>query len=339
MEKAQENNQQEAEKNVVADVASSNMQQLQAQTQKVMPASPTRLRRFNDVINAAKLMPDLKPLFGTLWQKGEITVLAGDTGVGKSILAVNIADAIASGKPLSDLVPATQQYRKMLYYDFELSDKQFEKRFRKAIFEDILIRVDIDPDCLDVEFSFDSISSDVEKTGAEIIIIDNISALSLKTTIDQEAAVNIMKQLKRLQTERALSILVLAHTPKIPTFIPLSLNHVSGSKAITNFVDSVFFVARSTQGNNIRYLKQVKSRNEEMMEDVLACRIINKDGFLTFEVIGADDELNHLTSVQNNDQKKEIAARLHNEGKTMEEIGQELGINKSTVSRWLKPDE
>jgi predicted ATP-dependent serine protease len=331
-------------KDEVAEVASTDMQQTQQMQQKVPNArkskgkkvSATRLRPINEVIKTAKLLPVMKPLLGTLWQEGEIAILAGDTGVGKSIFAVNIARSISSGTAISPLLPTTLHKGKILYYDFELSDRQLGKRFKIAEFPDNLIRVDMNPECPECLFDFSSISENVESTGAGIIIVDNISALSLKTTVDPEAAINIMRHLKRLQTDKGLSILVLAHIPKIAAYMPLTINHIAGSKAISNFIDSAFFIARSTQGKNIRYIKEVKNRSEEQMEGVISGQILDKSGFLTFEVTGKDEEMNHLTNIQNSEQLMEIAIKLHNEGKTLEEIGQAVGKDKSTISRWLK---
>src|SRR6187401_2800167 len=39
-------------------------------------------------------------LFGPLWRVGEVALLSGPRGVGKSILAVQIAESIARGRPV-----------------------------------------------------------------------------------------------------------------------------------------------------------------------------------------------------------------------------------------------
>jgi putative DNA primase/helicase len=47
----------------------------------------------------AKAKPPITPLFDAFWGKGELTFLFGSTGIGKSILAFQIADAISKGVP------------------------------------------------------------------------------------------------------------------------------------------------------------------------------------------------------------------------------------------------
>ena len=90
----------------------------------------TLLRTANQCLTDANNLPELKQLFGTFWQQGEITILFADTGVGKSLLAVNIADAISSGKSSCCGLLNETQAQPVLYYDFELSDRMFQMRYR-----------------------------------------------------------------------------------------------------------------------------------------------------------------------------------------------------------------
>jgi hypothetical protein len=87
--------------------------------------------------------------------------------------------------------------------------------------------------------------------------------------------------------------------------VPLSLNHVGGSKHITNFADSVVFIARSEQSPNTRYIKQVKNRTGEMLPGVLVCEIAQMQGYLGFTLIGPDEERNHLAQVEGTTEKPE----------------------------------
>jgi AAA domain len=261
----------------------------------VTPDEPaTRIRTAAQRLMDARNAPELRPLFGGLWETPGIAILAGDTGVGKSVLAVHIAHLITSDTPTLLGLPCGVCER-LLYYDFELTDRQFEKRFERFPFTDELLTGDTNPAAVDVEsFTFDDISADLDRTGAEIVVLDNISALALKTTADADVSIGIMKGLKRLQLERGVSSLVLAHTPKLPSGVALSLNHLAGSKHLSNFADSVFFVGRSVQGPGTRYVKQVKNRTGEMLPGVLVCKLSDESGHLGFSLLGPDDEAPHL---------------------------------------------
>ena len=254
----------------------------------------TRIRTAAQRLADARNAPPLRPLFGCLWETPGIAILAGDTGVGKSVLAVHIAHLITSNT--TTLLGLRCDVReRLLYYDFELTDRQFEKRFEGFPFTDELLTGDTNPAAVDVEaFTFDHICADLDRTGARIVVLDNITALALKTTADADVSIGIMKGLKRLQLERGVSSLVLAHTPKLPPGASLTLNHLAGSKHLSNFADSVFFIGRSVQGPRTRYVKQVKNRTDEELAGVLVCELSDEHGHLGFTLLGTDEEGPHL---------------------------------------------
>ena len=74
------------------------------------------VKTANLTIQEAANRPNPVPLWLTLWYQGEVCCLFADSNLGKSIYAVQIAAAIA-------------EERKVLYFDFELSDKQFQLRY------------------------------------------------------------------------------------------------------------------------------------------------------------------------------------------------------------------
>jgi KaiC/GvpD/RAD55 family RecA-like ATPase len=280
-------------------VRNANAPEPKAQPSSATPLrlASTRLRTMPQRVSEGKNALPLEPLWGCLWERPGIAILAGEPGAGKSLVSVHVAHAVSSAT--SELLGlACSANETVLYYDFELTDRQFESRFSDFPFTEKFIVGDFNPEALDVAFTFDQIAADLEETGAKLLIIDNITALALKTTADADASMAVMRGLKRLQVERGVSSLILAHPPKVPAGVPLSLNHVGGSKHITNFADSVFFIARSEQGPNTRYIKQVKNRTGEMLPGVLVCEIAPMQGHLGFTLIGADEERSHLAQVE-----------------------------------------
>ena len=63
------------------------------------------IKTANEWIRGAKSRPVPKRLFGEFWLESELAILFADTGVGKSLLAVQIAESIARGRPM--FTPAT----------------------------------------------------------------------------------------------------------------------------------------------------------------------------------------------------------------------------------------
>ncbi len=263
---------------------------------------------MNFRLEQAANQPQMEELFGSYLQRGEISIIAGNTGDGKSTLAVQIADRITRQKGIWNEVN-TQKYP-IIYYDFEMSDQSLLKRYQSYTFESNFYCPDVSEIIKNSNgvFSIDTIKNDINTFDANIIFIDNITAMSQKSTIDQDSANKLMRGLKTLQSTYNTTICVLAHVPKIPSNVPLHINHVAGSKNIVNFADSVHIIGQSNQLPNRRYLKQVKNRNSEMESQVMVIDLICED-YLHFDFIKMDDERNHIdvdTIMEDNKKNKHI---------------------------------
>ena len=143
----------------------------------------------NRWIEQAKTRPIPQMLFGEFWFEGELCILFSDTNLGKSILAVQIGDSISKGEPVRGFkMEATKQ--PILYFDFELSDKQFENRYSIEFaqhyhWDDNFLRIEINPDA-EIPENFEdylnqSFEDAINKTSAKILIIDNITYLKNET--------------------------------------------------------------------------------------------------------------------------------------------------------------
>jgi hypothetical protein len=75
----------------------------------------------------SKPMPRM--LFGSLWFERELCILFADTNLGKSVLAVQIADSITKAYTIGPFSNQADECPKVLYVDFELSGKQFQIRY------------------------------------------------------------------------------------------------------------------------------------------------------------------------------------------------------------------
>lgn len=305
----------------------------------------------------AQKRPAPKMLFGEFWFEGEICILFADTNVGKSILAVQIADAISRGRSVFELTLEAGP-QKVIYFDFELSDKQFEARYSEkqingAYFENPfafhanLLRAEIDPEG-EIDHGFEgfeaylnySLEREIISSGAKVLVIDNLTYLKNETERAKDA-LPLMKFLKSLKRKYGLSILALAHTPKRDHAKPISRNDLQGSKMLINFCDSSFAIGESCKEQGLRYLKQIKVRNAEMRFDsdnVLLCQISKPSNFLHFEFIGYGREREHLRELSDGDREGLIAKarELSAKGRSQREIAELLRISQTTVNRYLK---
>ncbi|MBP6871488.1 MAG: AAA family ATPase [Bacteroidales bacterium] len=308
------------------------------------------VKTANSWIKQAKNRPIPKKLFGDFWLESEICILFADTNLGKSILAVQIANSISKGEPISGFIMETIK-QKVLLTDFELSDKQFEARYsldytQHYQFDDNFFRVEIDPDALipDGQTFEDYLNSSLERsiieTGARVIIIDNITYLKNENEKAKDA-LPLMQKLKALKTKYGLSILALAHTPKRDLSKPITRNDLSGSKMLMNFCDNSFAIGESSKDKSIRYIKHIKARNTEIIHDsenVCVCMIEKPFNFLQFEIVDFGTEREHLKQYteKDNDNMTEKILEMKQLGRSLREIGAELGISHMKVSRILK---
>ncbi len=320
------------------------------------------LKTCNEWVDSARLKPIPRKLFGELWFEGEICILFADTNVGKSILAMQIADQISRGRKEAVSSPAKSyvecEAQKVVYFDFELTAKQLESRFSEVQeglnqyvnhyqFHENFFRAEVNPNAGGperyVKFE-DFINSQLEHTiavsGAKVIIIDNLTYMRDETE-NAKSALPLMKYLKSLKSKYALSILALAHTPKRDSTQPLDRNDLQGSKMLINFCDSSFAIGESSRDPGLRYLKQIKARNSEIQYDrdnVLLARIVKTVNFLGFEFLdtASETELIRIPRIEASRGLIEEAKRLSETGLSTRKIGAELGISAMSVSRYLK---
>ena len=296
------------------------------------------VRTANRTIQEAANRPDPVPLWMTLWYEGEVCCLFADSNLGKSIYAVQIASNIA-------------KTRKVLYFDFELSDKQFQLRYTNMEtgkcheFPPDLYRVEITRDFDYPDGSFeDALIMEIEqlslKADCRILIIDNLSYLCM-TSEKGEYAGRLMSRLMELKRRHGLSMLILAHTPKRQLNMPITQNDLAGSKKLYNFFDSVFAIGKSAKDGNLRYIKQLKVRYgcfEYGADNVIVCSIEKEDDFLQFMTVGYATESSHLKEITNEEKGrlKDEAKALHSQGISYREIAKQLAISKTTAERYCK---
>ena len=310
------------------------------------------VRQGNQWIEQAKTRPIPQMLFSEFWFEGELCILFADTNLGKSILAVQICNSISKGESIKGFKLQSPK-QPILYFDFELSDKQFEGRYSLEYeshyeWDKDFYRAEINPEKADYkEHGFEtfeqhlytSLEQSIIETGAKILIIDNITYLKSETE-KAKYALPLMKDLQALKKKYKLSILALAHTPKRDLSKPVTRNDLQGSKMLINFCDSSFAIGESQTDNSLRYLKQIKARNTEIIYDadnVCLCQISKPFNFLQFEFMTFGKEHEHLKqySEKDNEQLIENVIELKEQGKSLREIGKELGTSHMKVKRIL----
>lgn len=294
------------------------------------------IKSANDWIEESLRRPDPKLYFHDLIVQYENTVIFASSNVGKSILAIQIAEDIA-------------RTEKILYLDLELADKQFQMRYtdpdtgKPHIFPFNFMRAEIDPELIvgaDLEQEIlDSIEV-AAKQGTKFFVIDNITFICNDSEKGVSAGAFMMK-LIRLKKKYYLTTIVIAHTPKRRGWEPITQNDLAGSAKLINFFDAGIALARSAKDNNLRYLKQVKVRTGEYKydaENVIIYDVNKTEGFLRFELQGYDTESAHLKNAEAADDLQDIKdiLELQAQGKSLRDIAKCLNISLAKVQRRLK---
>jgi DNA-binding NarL/FixJ family response regulator len=309
------------------------------------------IKEANTWVEEAKNRPIPNMLFSELWYENEVCILFADTNLGKSILAVQIADSISKGKPIQGFKLESPP-KKVLYLDFELSDKQFENRcseeyenhyqFNKNFLRaELHTELELPKEYKNIEeYLCATLSDIIIKTSTSVVIIDNLTFLSSENEKAKDALV-LMKTLKKVSKTNNVSILVLAHTPKRDESKPISKNDLAGSKMLMNFCDSCFAIGSSSQEASLRYIKQIKQRNTEHLyhtENVIVCSLDKETNFIEFHFEDFDSETAHLKSHDSisSDQKNEQIKLFISEGLPNVKIADRLGLSEGAIRKRRK---
>ncbi len=335
-------------------------------------------RTANQVLRDASELEISNMLFSEFIFEQELTILYTKPNVGKSMLAIQIAHLISTGHHLDGLVNESKAQR-VLYFDLELSDLQFQSRYATEYtdvqgkrrysnpfeFSDYLeILRFSDAQCprgMDkTEYIFEQIKLECEESQAKILFIDNISWLTMKGLERSDHAKFLMQKLLRLVKQEKYTIVVIAHTPKISDNRPIYLTDLAGSGGIGAFCDSAFIINDSpSQGRNNKYLKQTKCRSAEKVFDERNVLNVVMEGlysnFVGVKVVDVDEELleeaNHFsradiktTAVYDEDQKLEAQLKIK---KAIEDdpnissrkLEKISGVSHQTANRYRKEIE
>lgn len=303
----------------------------------------------NAWMQEASKRPVPKMLFSEFWHEGELSILFADTNLGKSILAVQIADSISKGIPIDGFKMSAER-QPVFYFDFEMNDKQFEGRYSENYtnhyaFDERFFRSEIDPETFadfddSPEGFLSSIVEEVTSKEAKVLIIDNITYLG-NDHEKARVAKPLMQALKGIKSEHGLSILALAHTPKRDLSRAIGQNDLQGSKMIINFADSAFAIGKSNLNESIRYLKMIKARATETIyhsNNVCVCGINKAVNVLRFDHLGQGVEIEHLKPGDSTERasKTAEAKRLRAHGLSQRDIARALGISVGSVNGYLK---
>ena len=290
---------------------------------------------LNEIVEYGMKAEKREYLYKNLWIEKELTMFFGTANVGKSMIAVQIAEEIA------------KKGKKVMYFDYELSEQQLSDRYETEdgvghyVFSENLLRPNLDMD------KYSSYKERLEKLfqrmeeatnlGIKIFIVDNITYLNPNLQKGNEAAkfiINFKSKMEML----GISVLLLGHSPKAKDNVILTLDKLAGSKNLSNFIDSCFAVGK-VEGERKVYIKQLKARSCAISMDenhvLVGALTKRKDGFIEFAEEGYTVEKELLKGKPDITPQKEQAYKLYKEGNSYRKISKMIGVSDKTVKSWV----
>jgi archaellum biogenesis ATPase FlaH len=302
-------------------------------------------------------------MMGSLLKKGDVGILFSSAGNGKSILGIQCADNLSKGQSAFGGILRNECGPQVVaYFDMELSLSDYQNRYMDAAGnpypfagENQFVRVGNDDEqsktFAEIARNIERILiQNIERIRPNVVIIDNITAISNGSTADAVVAAKIMDLLMLLKKHFKLTILILAHTPKrYDLSKPLVLEDLAGSSLFLAYADTIIAIGSSKMGSNIKYLKHIKVRSSVKIYDennVIQVAIVKEGAFLHMKTLEEpfgreSDHLINKNEVAVNDELIRKMVELHTEGKSLQEIKTDLkiDISRQHIGRILKTQQ
>ena len=297
-------------------------------------AAAARPRKANECSMSVKPLKPLENLFDEFWREGELALLFGPSGTGKSILAMQLAEAIARGRGI-DGFAMSEKRRKVLYVDLKFSERQFGMRYtnegKQYKLSENLYHDKPEPN----EDLCTWLRRMIRENGFRVVVIDDLSAVR-QTYDGTRETLKLMRELKLLKDELDVSIMVLASSQEQRRGELISEAHMMRSRVLCDTAESVFAVGVHAGNQQWRYLVQTRSlgaARKWVAGNVPVCSIQrSEDGFLGFRF----DE-RFVAEIDQETREMILNVKwAHDAGASFRDIADQLGISRSKAFRMCK---
>jgi hypothetical protein len=291
-------------------------------------------RRADDFLVHPKRFRRSEPLFDDFWREGELALFFGPASGGKSVLALQLGDALARGGGLLGFGNPRGR-RRVLYVDLLHTEEQFQMRcvggsvrhrFPMNLFRDR-------PPSLSQLFEW--LRANVLAHKIQVVIIDDLSAVR-NTNDGVRETLGLMRKLRELRDELGISILAITDSAE-PTRRTIGERELGRSRMLCSVADSVFAIGRGLDRPEDFYLIQTGSRSSavEWTEEYAPTATLGRtdSGLLAFEF---DDRFTKESDPETLQRIREVKRLADTEGKSFRQIAPILGISKSWACKLHK---
>lgn len=300
-----------------------------ARKHNLITPTKTPIRGLNIADFLTLELPERQYIIEPLLPQQGLVSIYGPRGMGKTYLLLTLGAAVSTGKDV--LRWRAPLARKVLYIDGEMPARTMQERIAHILpnfGDDIdpenfhIITPDLNPEkTLNLSRVEDQEVIDGYVSDAELIIIDSLSTLARHGEENRaESWLPVQEYLLKLR-KRGKSVIIAHHAGKN--------GQQRGTSAKEDILDTVIALRRPKD-----YQEEQGARFEVVFEKA---RGICGDAVKSFEAKLEQDRNRLFWSCRDiEDIRIDQARELKNEGLTVREIAEELGISKSAAGRLLK---
>ena len=221
------------------------------------------LSQRNQDFNIGSMCPRLDSALGG-FEGGEVTVISGLTGQGKTLFA----QSLTRNFHLRDIIST--------WFSYEVTPKWFIKAFGDSL-PTFYLPTKLKDNTLD--WLEERIYEGLLKYGSRAVFIDHLHFLvDMRTRNNMSLEIGFtMRALKKIAIAHNICLFIIAHTEKIRTDSELDINCLSDSSFIGQEADNVLMIWRDLKTDNEAFLKVVKNRKHGTY---IKIPLIKVNGFL-----------------------------------------------------------
>jgi len=283
-----------------------------------------------------------------LWENfiplGRGTIIAGDPGVGKTWVCLDLAARLSRGLTWPDGSPGSEPANSIYLIIEDMPDDTLRPRIDSLGGDPARIRI-LTKELLGQGFDLSQKKS-ISRLKGEIRRTENIRALFIDPILDfsgkinsnrAEAVRSFLNPLVQLASEFELGLIMSAHLNKQETQSAVYRTAGSASGWLGK-ARAAFLIFRDQEDKKKRYLKAIK--NNLAREDPQTLSFYIRDGKLVFEKCGEVDAEEYLNPQRQAEAKelsracrwlKDFLAGGQKESKEIRQAANEFGIPKSTL--------
>jgi DNA repair protein RadA/Sms len=199
---------------------------------------------------------ELDRVLGGGLMEDSLVLLAGDPGIGKSTLTIQICDQMA------------ERGQKVFYFSGEESAAQISSRANRLKLKNPIALINVN--------DLDTILATIEDQKPDFVVVDSVQVMASDTVESQAGSISqvryVAEQLMQVAKGRKIPILLIGHVNKA--------GNLAGPQVLTHLVDTVLFL----EGDNFQQFRMLRStKNRFGAVDEVGVFVMEEKGLMEVE--------------------------------------------------------